>query len=172
LPEHVSARFPRWLFTGFTLVMSTALIMLWLGRIIPYTLAGRFPDELAGLTTLVTHAFDMGMVVPLLLSTAILLWRRSGWGYILSAISVTFGFFFTRDRSTSLKPLRLFCCAWWASLWPGGFSGVCKRERRAQVAKWRPYDGCGPTLQPELDGRVVNGKSSFPQHLLEVAVAK
>jgi hypothetical protein len=43
------------------------------GRIIPYTLAGRFPDEFAGVTTLVTQAFDLGMLVPLLTSTGILL---------------------------------------------------------------------------------------------------
>ncbi|HEY6287255.1 MAG TPA: hypothetical protein VIX20_16435 [Ktedonobacteraceae bacterium] len=92
LPAHISAHFPRWLFIVFTLVMSAALIVLWLGRIIPYTLAGRFPDELAGLTTLVTQAFDLGMVVPLLLSTAILMWQRSAWGYLLGAVSLTFGF--------------------------------------------------------------------------------
>ena len=92
LPAHISARFPRWLFIGFMLVMSAALTVLWLGRIIPYTLAGRFPDELAGMTTLVTQAFDLGIVVPLLLSTAILLWRRSAWGYLLAGISLTFGF--------------------------------------------------------------------------------
>ncbi len=77
---------------GFTLVMSAALIVLWLGRIIPYTLAGRFPDEFAGMSTLVTQAFDLGMVVPLLLATAILLWRHSAWGYFIAGISLTFGF--------------------------------------------------------------------------------
>ncbi len=92
LPAHMSARFPRWLFIGFTLVMSAALIVLWLGRIIPYTLAGRFPDEFAGMSTLVTQAFDLGMVVPLLLATAILLWRHSAWGYLIAGISLTFGF--------------------------------------------------------------------------------
>lgn len=92
MPDHISASFPRWLFIVFTLVMSVALIVLWLGRIISYTLAGRFPDELAGLTTLVTQAFDLGIVVPLLLSTAILFWRRSIWGYFLGGISLTFGF--------------------------------------------------------------------------------
>ena len=92
LPKHISAHFPRWLFIVFTLVTSAALIVLWLGRIIPYTLAGRFPDELAGLTTLVTQAFDLGIVVPLLFSTAILLWRHSIWGYFLGGISLTFGF--------------------------------------------------------------------------------
>jgi len=92
LPAHISTNFPRWLFIVFTLIMSAALIVLWLGRIIPYTLAGRFPDELAGLTTLVTQAFDLGIVVPLLLSTAVLLWRHSLWGYFLGGISLTFGF--------------------------------------------------------------------------------
>jgi hypothetical protein len=92
LPAHMSARFPRWLFISFALVMSAALIVLWLGRIIPYTLAGRFPDEIAGMSTLVTQACDLGMVVPLLLATAILLWRHSAWGYFIAGISLTFGF--------------------------------------------------------------------------------
>ncbi len=40
----------------------------------------------------VKQAIDLGMVVPLLLSTAILLWQRSVWGYFLGGISLTFGF--------------------------------------------------------------------------------
>lgn len=93
LPEHLSARFPRRLFIGFTLAMSAALILLWVGgRIVPHTVAGRFPDDIAGETTLVTQAFDLGTVVPLLLATAVLLWRRSAWGYLLAGISLTFGF--------------------------------------------------------------------------------
>ena len=80
------------LFIGFTFVMGAALILMWLGRIIPYTLAGRFPDELAGMTTLVTQALDLGMVVPLMLATGVLLWRRNAWGYFLAAVSLTFGF--------------------------------------------------------------------------------
>ena len=92
LPSHVSARFPRWLFISFTLLMSVVLIVLWLARIITYTIAGRFPAELAGMTTLVTQAFDLGMVVPLLVATALLLWRHSVWGYLIGGISLTYGF--------------------------------------------------------------------------------
>ncbi|MFN8473361.1 MAG: hypothetical protein U0822_14320 [Anaerolineae bacterium] len=92
LPSQISSTFPRRLFIGFTFVMGAALILLWLGRIIPFTLAGRFPDELAGMTTLVTQALDLGMVVPLMLATGILLWRRNAWGYFLAAVSLTFGF--------------------------------------------------------------------------------
>lgn len=73
--------------------MGTALTLLWVGgRIIPYTLAGRFPDDIAGTTTLPTQAPDLGMLVPLLFATATLLWQRSPWGYLLAAISCTVGF--------------------------------------------------------------------------------
>ncbi len=93
LAAHLSARFPRRLCIGLTLVASTGLIVLWVGgKIIPYTLAGRFPDEEAGMTTLIAQVFDLGMLVPLLLSTALLLWRRSAWGYLLSGISMTVAF--------------------------------------------------------------------------------
>jgi hypothetical protein len=92
LPDHIAARFPRRLCIGFTLAMSTALLLLWIGgRILPYTLAGRFPDEFAGVSTLETQALDLGLVVPLLLTTTFLLWRRAAWGYLLAGISLTFG---------------------------------------------------------------------------------
>jgi len=92
LPAQVSARFPRQIFIGFTFVMSTVLILLWLGRILPIMITDRFPSDLAGVSTLETQGLDLGMVVPLLLSTGILLWRRSPWGYLLASISLTHGF--------------------------------------------------------------------------------
>ncbi len=91
LPAQVSAGFPRRLVIGFTFVMGAALIFLWLGRIIPSMSTGQFPPELAGLTTLQTQSFDLGMVVPLMLSTGILLWLRSPWGYLLASISLSYG---------------------------------------------------------------------------------
>ncbi len=91
LPAQVSAHFPRRLFIGFTFVMSAVLIFLWLGRIIPIMIDDRFPAELAGVATPVSQALDLGMIVPLLLSTGILLWRRSPWGYLLTGISLTHG---------------------------------------------------------------------------------
>ncbi len=93
LPSRISARFPRRLFIGFTFAMSAVLTLLWVGgRVIPYLQAGRFPDEFGGMTTLETQAFDLGLVVPLLATTGILLWRRSAWGYLLAGLSITFGF--------------------------------------------------------------------------------
>jgi hypothetical protein len=92
LPAQVSARFPRRLFICFTFVLSAVLIILWTGRILQIIAIDRFPPDLAGVSTLESQALDLGMVVPLLISTGILLWRRSPWGYLLTGISLTHGF--------------------------------------------------------------------------------
>jgi hypothetical protein len=91
LPAQVSARFPRHIFIGFTFVMSAVLILLWSGRIIPIMITDQFPPDLAGVSTLESQGLDLGMIVPLLLSAGILLWRRSPWGYLLTSISLTHG---------------------------------------------------------------------------------
>jgi len=91
LPAQVSTRFPRRLFIGFTFVVSGTLTVLWLGRIIPIMINDRFPSDVTGLTTLVSQGIDLGIVVPLMLSAGILLWRRSPWGYLLTSISLGYG---------------------------------------------------------------------------------
>ncbi len=91
LPVEMSEHFPHRLFIGFTFVVGAVLTVLWVGRIIPIMVNNRFPDDLAGLTTLPSQAFDLGMVVPLMLATGVLLWRRSPWGYLLASISITHG---------------------------------------------------------------------------------
>lgn len=91
LPQQISERFPRRLFIAFTFFVALMLILLWSGRIVPILQSGRFPPELAGLTTLETQGFDLGMVVPLMLSSGILLWKRSPLGYLLAIISLSYG---------------------------------------------------------------------------------
>lgn len=91
LPSQVSARFPRRLFIGFTFLMGAFLIFLWSGRILPIIASDRFPPDMAGLNTPVSQGIDLGIVVPLLLSAGILLWRRSPWGYLLTAINLGYG---------------------------------------------------------------------------------
>jgi hypothetical protein len=51
----------------------------------------RFPSDITGLTTLVSQGIDLGMVVPLMLSAGVLLWRRSPWGYLLTSVSLGYG---------------------------------------------------------------------------------
>jgi len=91
LPERVSSRFPRRLFIAFTFVMGFLLIFLWCGRILPNMAHDRLPPDVAGLNTLVSQGIDLGMVVPLMLATGIILWRRSPWGYLLAGVSLSYG---------------------------------------------------------------------------------
>ena len=132
LPLQVSGRFPRRLFIGFTFIMGSVLVFLWLGRIIPIMVNDRFPPEIAGLTTLVSQGVDLGIVVPLLLSTGILLWRRSPWGYLLAGISLSYGLLMCitlpafiavpliQDGKTNLieaSPLLVLCLAGLVLVW-------------------------------------------------------
>ncbi len=91
LPERVSQRFPRGLFIGFSFTMAGVLIILWTARVVSITTSGRFPIDFAGVSTLVSQAVDLGVVVPLLLSAGILLWRRSAWGYLLAGTGLSYG---------------------------------------------------------------------------------
>jgi len=91
LPDQVSGGFPHRLFIGFLFTFSVVLVVLWVGRIVPIMMTGQVPPDMAGQTTLVSQGLDLGMVVPLALSAGILLWRRSSWGYLLTAISMTHG---------------------------------------------------------------------------------
>ncbi len=91
LPARISPRFPRRVFIGFALTVSVILTVLWLGRILPVLRTGRFPPELAGVHTLISQGLDLGLVVPLMLATAVLLRRRAPWGYVLAAVSLTYG---------------------------------------------------------------------------------
>ncbi|MES2125236.1 MAG: hypothetical protein V4503_11175 [Gemmatimonadota bacterium] len=89
--SHLRPGFPRRFFASYVLLTAAGLVMLWLGRIVPILRSGTFPPELAGVTTLETQAMDLGLVVPLLLATGILLLRDHRWGYLLTGIVVTFG---------------------------------------------------------------------------------
>lgn len=91
LPEHITARFPRRLFIGFSFVLSGALVFLWTSRVMSIMQAGRYPDAIAGMTALVSQAVDLGMVVPLAIGAGVLLLRRSPWGYLLAAVVLIFG---------------------------------------------------------------------------------
>ncbi len=92
LPGSFSEKFPRKFFIGFGFGAGIMITLLWSRLILSILISGKFPDELAGITTLETQAIDLGMVVPLMIATSILLLQKSPWGYLLSAVVVTFGF--------------------------------------------------------------------------------
>lgn len=91
LPEHFTDAFPRRFFIGYGFGAGIMITLLWSRLIASILIPDRFPDEYAGMTTLQTQAIDLGLVVPLMISTSILLIRRSPWGYLLAGVAVTFG---------------------------------------------------------------------------------
>lgn len=90
LPDRITERFPRRLFICYAFGMSAAITLIWLRLTTSAMTAGHFPAEIAGMNTLPTQAMDLGMVVPLMTSAGILLWRRSPWGYLLAGVGVNF----------------------------------------------------------------------------------
>jgi len=86
LAGSVSARFPRRGMIGFCLFVAVLLVGMWSGRIAAGLSGDLEGAGLFGMTTLVVQAMDLGIVVPLALATALLLWRRRPWGYLLAAV--------------------------------------------------------------------------------------
>jgi hypothetical protein len=83
--------FPRVGWTALSVTMSLLLVFMWLGRI---RLALDGDLATAGLTseaTMTVQALDLGLVVPTLLLSAALAWRRSAVGYaFVASLSIMF----------------------------------------------------------------------------------
>jgi hypothetical protein len=92
LAAAVSKRFPRKAFAVYAFVLAVILLVLWSGRIVPAIISGQLPAGMEGLTTFETQALDLGLMVPMMILTSILLWKQLPWGYFLAGISVTAGF--------------------------------------------------------------------------------
>jgi hypothetical protein len=90
LATHVSDRFPRRAVTGYAIAIVVILAGLWL-PLIGGTLGGTVTDELEGAATLVVPAFDLGLLVPLAILTAVSVWRRLPVGYLLGMVVLVKG---------------------------------------------------------------------------------
>jgi hypothetical protein len=77
----VSGGMPRRGIAVFLLLHCRFLTLAWLGRIVPPLLAGTPPPGLEAYTTLVIQALDLGIIVPVSVITAVLLWKKQPWGY-------------------------------------------------------------------------------------------
>jgi hypothetical protein len=90
LPDLVSGRFPHRVVTGYAGLVVLVLCGMWL-PVIGSTLGGDTPDILAGSTTLVVQALDLGLLVPLGVLTAIAVHRRHPAGYVLGPVVLVKG---------------------------------------------------------------------------------
>lgn len=80
-----TSRFPRRGAAGFGAFMAILLSGMWLPLVLRSATAASVP-ELAGGTTLVVQAFDLGFLVPLGVLTASTVSRRMPAGYVLATI--------------------------------------------------------------------------------------
>jgi hypothetical protein len=84
-------RFPRRGIAIYLFIVGGFLSLAWLGRIIPPLFTGTPPFGLESYTTLVIQAVDLGVIVPVSILTAVLLWKNRPWGYTLATVVVVKG---------------------------------------------------------------------------------
>jgi len=87
LPARFSARLPRRTIAGVFFFVATFLALAWLGRIAATFAPGAIP-ALENTTSLFIQAMDLALIVPLCVLAAVLLLRRSPWGYLLASVAV------------------------------------------------------------------------------------
>jgi len=80
------------LVSTFLLALGILFYILWLSEDIPAILSGKIPQSVLenGLLTNPVHVLDIGIYLPAMIITAILLWRRKLLGYLLSVPMLVF----------------------------------------------------------------------------------
>ncbi len=86
LPERFSAGFPRIGMAVFSVLVALMLLGMWTQRIATGLRGDLAGAGLLGMPTLTVQAMDLGMLVPLALLTAVTLWRKHPWGYLLAPV--------------------------------------------------------------------------------------
>jgi hypothetical protein len=90
LADRVADTFPRRAVTAFCVLVVIVLAALWVPQILG-TLGGVTTDELQGATTMVVPAFDLGLLMPLAIFTALAVWRRLPIGVVLALVLLVKG---------------------------------------------------------------------------------
>jgi len=86
LPGRFSHHLSRGGIAIFMFVAGLGTGFIWLSDAVSALVANRAPAALGPYTTLVTYTLDVGIIMPAALMAGILLLRRSGLGYLLSAV--------------------------------------------------------------------------------------
>jgi hypothetical protein len=76
----------------FLVIAGLFFIGLWLSEIVPSTISGVLPESAAfsGLITAAFHALDLGVFFPAFLVSAVLLFRKNGFGYLFAPAFMAF----------------------------------------------------------------------------------
>jgi hypothetical protein len=84
LPERLAAGFPRKSLAVYMLVLGVALLSQYLVQVLTAYATGQPPAQLETYTTLELAALELGIMVPLHVVGAVLLWQRHAWGYLIA----------------------------------------------------------------------------------------
>jgi hypothetical protein len=87
LPAHFCEKLPRRGIAGMLIFTAAFLALAWLGRIAATFSPGAIP-ALENITSMFIQAMDLALIVPLCVLAAVLLVRRSPWGYLLASVAV------------------------------------------------------------------------------------
>ena len=104
LPAHFSAKLPRGWIAGLLFFAAAFLAFAWLGRIAATFTPGAVP-ALENTTSMFIQAMDLALIVPLCIVAAVLLLRRSPWGYLLASVGMMK--FLTMGTAVSLMGLNM-----------------------------------------------------------------
>jgi hypothetical protein len=76
----------------FLLLLGIVFYLLWLSEDIPALLAGKIPQSVsqANLPTNPVHVLDLGLYLPAIIITGLLLWRRKPLGYLFAGPFLVF----------------------------------------------------------------------------------
>jgi len=104
LPQHFSERTPRRWIAGLLFGAALFLALAWLGRVAATFTSDQVPP-LDNITSMFIQAMDLVLVVPACVLGAILLLRRSAWGYLLASVATMK--FVTMGTAVSLMGLNM-----------------------------------------------------------------
>lgn len=104
LPARFSQKLPRKWIAGLLFFAAAFLSLAWLGRIAQTFTPGAVP-ALENTTSMFIQAMDLGIVVPVCVLSAVLLLRRSPWGYLLASVGLVK--FLTLGTAVSLMGLNM-----------------------------------------------------------------
>jgi hypothetical protein len=123
---------PRRALAVYLLVIAGLNALAWLAQIVPAMIRNTAPANFAGTSFLTNpfHAMDLAFSLPLMALSAVWLWRRQSWGYVLAgmyfvmltieAISVVTDQVFghLHDPASSLAGVPMFIALGLIGLWP------------------------------------------------------
>lgn len=131
LKERFSERFPHQGMAILSIGFAVLLLLMWSARIASGLSGDLAGAMLLGQPTMIVQALDLGLLVPLSVLTAVMLWQRRPVGYLLStalavkatvmalAISAMLLVAWRVEGELEVAPLLIFALATLASLWLG-----------------------------------------------------